>query len=236
MLPWRSRWSGVRFVSTAASGLSPGVRSIWIGGELEDVDPAGRGRRQLEHRRADIAADIGIEPGRAQHMAGERGGGRLAIGAGDGNQARPGPGNLADEDLGVADHLDAGGPRLVDAPVRAGMGQGNARRQHQRRELPEIGGGEIADRDAGGSRSGAGIGAIVAGHHLGAARHQGGGAGEARAGEAEQRDPSALEAGGGEHGGPHLSFRVDRPISARTTAMIQNRITMVGSRHPFCSK
>ena len=34
----------------------------------------------------------------------------------------------------------------------------------------------------------------------------------------------------------YRSFRVDRPISARTMAMIQNRITMVGSSQPFCSK
>ena len=33
----------------------------------------------------------------------------------------------------------------------------------------------------------------------------------------------------------YLSFKVARPISASTTAMIQKRITMVGSFQPSCS-
>ena len=33
----------------------------------------------------------------------------------------------------------------------------------------------------------------------------------------------------------HLSFNVDRPTSARMTAMIQNRMTMVDSAQPFSS-
>jgi hypothetical protein len=32
------------------------------------------------------------------------------------------------------------------------------------------------------------------------------------------------------------SLRVERPINASTMAMIQKRITMVGSCQPFCSK
>ena len=35
---------------------------------------------------------------------------------------------------------------------------------------------------------------------------------------------------------PHRSFNVESPISASTTAMIQKRITMVGSLQPSCSK
>ena len=34
----------------------------------------------------------------------------------------------------------------------------------------------------------------------------------------------------------HLSFSVERPTSASTTAMIQKRMTIVGSRQPSCSK
>ncbi len=33
----------------------------------------------------------------------------------------------------------------------------------------------------------------------------------------------------------HLNFKVDNPISARITAMIQNLMTIVGSDHPFFS-
>ena len=35
---------------------------------------------------------------------------------------------------------------------------------------------------------------------------------------------------------PQRSFRVERPARARIEAMIQKRITMVDSAHPFCSK
>ena len=38
---------------------------------------------------------------------------------------------------------------------------------------------------------------------------------------------------GGDH---HRNFNVERPISASTTEIIQNRITICGSVHPFCSK
>ncbi len=34
----------------------------------------------------------------------------------------------------------------------------------------------------------------------------------------------------------YLSFSVESPISASTMAMIQKRMTMVGSFQPFCSK
>ena len=36
--------------------------------------------------------------------------------------------------------------------------------------------------------------------------------------------------------GPYRSFKVERPISASTAAMIQKRMTMVGSAQPFFSK
>ncbi len=169
-------------------------------------------------------------------MAGERGGSRLAIGAGDGDEPRAGARDLADEDLGVADDLDPGGMRPVDAPMGARMGQGNAGRQHQGGECGEIGLREIAQRNPGSGRLPAGLLAIVPRSDLGTARLEGLGAGQSRAGQPEHRDPSALEPGGGEHGARHRSLRVDKPTSARTTAMIQNLITMVGSLHPFCSK
>ena len=34
----------------------------------------------------------------------------------------------------------------------------------------------------------------------------------------------------------HLNFKVDNPISAKITAIIQNLITIVGSAHPLFSK
>ncbi len=38
------------------------------------------------------------------------------------------------------------------------------------------------------------------------------------------------------HRACHRSLRVERPASASTTAMIQNRITICGSVQPSCSK
>ncbi len=50
----------------------------------------------------------------------------------------------------------------------------------------------------------------------------------------EDADVAIRERASGDHG--YLSFNVERPTSASTTAMIQKRITMVGSFQPSCSK
>ena len=55
-----------------------------------------------------------------------------------------------------------------------------------------------------------------------------------RSREAHHRGCSALHAFGEDH--RHLNFSVARPMTASTEAMIQNRMTMVGSCHPFRSK
>ena len=73
---------------------------------------------------------------------------------------------------------------------------------------------------------------LVPGHHLGAARDQRLDRRQARAGEAEHGIALAGKGGAGDH----LSFSVDRPASASTKAMIQKRITTVGSDQPICSK
>ncbi len=48
------------------------------------------------------------------------------------------------------------------------------------------------------------------------------------------RLPLNVEAGN--TAGNYLNFNVESPISASTMAMIQKRMTMVGSFQPFCSK
>ena len=58
---------------------------------------------------------------------------------------------------------------------------------------------------------------------------------EARLAEPQHRYRPPLEVGEVDHA-HHLSFKVLRPIRARMTAMIQKRMTMVGSAHPFFSK
>ena len=69
-----------------------------------------------------------------EEMRGERRGGRLAVGAGDGDERRvrrmapP----LAAEQLDVADHLDGGRAREPHRPVRRRMRERHAGREHQR--------------------------------------------------------------------------------------------------------
>ena len=78
-----------------------------------------------------------------------------------------------------------------------------------------------------------GVGTVVPADHVGAAGEQRAGADQPGAAEAEHRDLLAGETGDGDH---YRSFSVERPTSASTTAMIQNRITICGSVQPFCSK
>ncbi len=59
--------------------------------------------------------------------------------------------------------------------------------------------------------------------------------GHAALAETQNRDPPVCKRRQWDHHA-HLSFSVARPTSARMREMIQNRITMVGSFQPFCSK
>ena len=77
-----------------------------------------------------------------------------------------------------------------------------------------------------------GLGPIVERQHGGAGGGKGTCGGEAAPGHAQDAHHAAgvaLEPG-------HRSFNVERPTSARTMAMIQNRMTMVGSCQPIFSK
>ncbi len=76
---------------------------------------------------------------------------------------------------------------------------------------------------------------VVPGGNALACRQQGMG-GDA-AGPAEPEDGKTMFGKGGEIDHPaYRSFRVERPISARTEAMIQKRMTIVGSAQPSFSK
>jgi hypothetical protein len=105
---------------------------------LDDVDALGGWRRQLQDGGADVAAHLRIPACGAKNVGDERRGGRLAVGAGDRNERRfrtalrP----LAAEKLDIADDLHPGGVRLGDRPMRRGMGQRHARRQHRAANRP----------------------------------------------------------------------------------------------------
>jgi len=84
-------------------------------GDLEDVDRLGGGfGDELDDGQADVAADLGGDTGFAEDLAEEGGGGGLAVGAGDGDDAAleeaAGELELAHDGEAVADDLgDFGG-------------------------------------------------------------------------------------------------------------------------------
>ena len=184
-------------------------------------------------------------------MRDQRCGGRLAVGAGDRDERRVGRVTLPlqAEQLDVADHADAGILRLEHGPVRHRMGQRHAGRQHQRREAVPRRGAQVGRGEAGVCGFSHARGVIIAGNHLGAAGTQRLAAREAGAAESKHRNSLAGKGRDGDHDAVlcviatgakgkavHRSFRVDRPTSASTTEMIQNRITICGSVQPICSK
>ena len=69
-------------------GLQPRHQVDLEGGKLQHIDAALRRLAQQEHRLADVAAHIDVEPRLRQHMADQRRRRRLAVGAGDGDDAR----------------------------------------------------------------------------------------------------------------------------------------------------
>ncbi len=205
-----------------------------VGGDLDHVHTTRPRRLEREDGGADIAADLGIVTGGAREMGGERSGGRLAVGAGDRHERGGGrlAATLAAEQLDVADHLDRRSLRAPDRPVRRRMGERHAGREHQRGDSRPVDPTQVGGRYARTRGLGEGIGIVVPAHDVGAAAQQRARSGQTRAAQTEDRHPSAGEAGDRDH----LNFSVDKPASASTTEMIQNRITICGSVHPFCSK
>ena len=112
--------------------------------------------------------------GGAQDVGDERRGRRLAVGAGDGDERRIGAalGPLAAEQLDVADDLDTRGPGLGHRPVRLGMGQRHARRQHQRGKAAPVGVSEVLHAEARRCGRVPALGRVVGSNDRGAAGDQ----------------------------------------------------------------
>ena len=174
-------------------------------------------------------------PAALQQMRGERGGGRFAVGAGDGDERRLRRvgAALTAEQLDVADHLDRGGARQPHRPMRRRMGQRHPGGEHQRGDprpvdLPQVGGG-----NAGGGRLGDGVGAVVPADHVGAAGQERARAREPGAAEAEHGDLPAGETGDGNHGySPTLCARRPLPTLAGAIACGRKRRDFVLRPHP----
>ena len=102
-------------------------------GHFQHIDGLGRRRRQLQHRLADIAADLGVEAALGEDVSHQRGGGGLAVGAGDGDHRRLGGAvgigaNFMGEQFDIADDANLGAIGMFHHAMRLGMGQRHAGR------------------------------------------------------------------------------------------------------------
>ena len=204
------------------------------GGELGHHDRGAlAGEDVLAERRAEVAADEGGAVG-GEELAGEGGGGRLAVGAGDGHQRHAG--EEAGGELDLAPDRDAGGP--------GGAQDGEAER-HAGRDHHEVGAGEVAlvvaaqgaaDRGAaqggeGGLQGGGGPGVGDGdGRPLAEAEPR---RGQAAPRQADHGDLLALELRETRHG--YLSLMERRATRASMTETIQKRTMIFGSAQPLSS-
>ena len=161
---------------------------------------------------------------------------RLAIGAGDRDERRAAREFVAfpAEEFDVANHLHVQRLGALDGPMRDGMRQWRAGRQNQRVEPAPVGAVQILDMDFLGDGLGAARLAIVPGGDIGAAGDKRLRGGEPGAAKTKERHAPSIECADRRH--RHLNFSVESPMSASTNAMIQKRITICGSFHPFSSK
>jgi hypothetical protein len=128
-------------------------------------------------------------------MRDQRGGGRFAVGAGDGDERRIRrvTASFAAKQLDIADHLDTGLSRLEHRPMRDGMRQRRTGGQHQSRETRPRHRSQIRSDKPSPRCFGKLLRAIVAGNHFGPARLQGVAARQPRSTKAEHRDRLARE-------------------------------------------
>ena len=111
---------------------------------------------------------------------------------------------------------------------------GNARAQNQSRKLANIAAMQVDQRNIQRTCLLPGILVIVPGPDLGTGFDQCLCSSNPRLPQPEHRNFIAFKEEDRDHG--YLSFSVARPAIASIEAMIQNRMTMVGSAQPFFSK
>ena len=172
------------------------------GGDFQHIDAFGGQRRQIQHRRADIAAQPHAQAGSPDQMGDQRGSGGFAVGAG--HPHHPAGRARAREQLHIPEDLDPGGERAGDQGMGRGMGERDAGAEHQGYEVVPFDAVEIGQRHAqrGGVAAAGRI--VVPGVDRGAAGRQRQRSGNTGTAQAEDG-----------HGGAGVARKVDhRPISA----------------------
>ena len=146
-----------------------------IGRHFQHVDAAGRERLERQHRHADIAAHLRVAAGAVEEMRDQRGGGRFAVGAGDGDERA-----VCGRDFARSRQNNSMSPMIstsalrasADRPMRRRMGERHAGRQHQRGDVRPIELAQILRLEAGGVRLGQLLLVVVEDDDLGAACDQ----------------------------------------------------------------
>src|SRR5271166_6853168 len=119
--------------------------------------------------------------------------------------------------------------------MRCRMSERNAGREHKRGNLRPIDLAQVSRGNSARTRLGGACRIVIKRDDVGATGQQRTGADEARSAEPKHRDLFAGKGRDRNHAA-YLSFKVESPARASTTATIQKRITICGSVQPSCSK
>ena len=191
-----------RQVEQDAGGRIDGGRKVdLVRGAFDHVEPVVGQRIKRHDGSADIAAHLGVAPRRLQDMRGERRGRRLSVGPGDRDEGRGRrlQDALTCEEFDVADDFHARAACQFHRPMRLGMRQRHARRQHEARKPAPVGRPQVARRNARGGGPVHAFRIVVPGEYLGSAFDQGVAGGNPRAAKPEERDLFSGKSARGDH-------------------------------------
>ncbi len=173
------------------------------------MEPVARRRIKRHHGAPDIAAHLCVSAGSRQDVGNQRGRGRLAVGArhGDEGRLRSPCGALAREQFDIADDLDTRAAGKLDRPVRLGMRQRHAGRQHERGETRPVDFAQIGNGNAFSLRARDAFGIVVPRGDDSAALGKRPRGRDPRSAQAEKGDLASIECGDRRHRLPQLERR-----------------------------
>ena len=204
---------------------------------FEGIDPLRPQYIEIERRRAQIPPHLTGHAGALQNVVDQRRRGGFAIGAGDAHEACLG---MTCQHRAIQKlHITQDGRASCRCGLRRWMGGRqmvrNARRKQQRIGAEGAGGG-VLQREARRFGCRAGFGPVIPDRDLSTPGSEAPRRRQACTAKPNHGDARAGKGGEGGAWRCHLIFSVESPTSARIMAMIQKRITMVGSAQPFFSK